>query len=336
MSSYLIYRFLILKIKSNFRFRFLILSFFCIIFSISSISWFNFWIWLEINLISFIAYLINNKNKLTIESSIIYFLIQTIASILLLFSIIIILFINKFYYLIIISILIKLGRSPFHYWIPLIIEGLNWIKIFFLLTIQKINPLIILFYNNIFKFLTIFIILSLITGSITRLNYSSLKKIISFSSINQLGWIISSIIFIKFIKIYLIIYFFIIWSIIKSFKLINLKFINQIYNINLKNKYFKLFIFINLISLGGLPPFLGFLPKLILIIKINNSILIFLIILFSLIILFIYIRLIYSILILNSMKINKIFKLNNNLNRYKLIILNLINNLILLILFFIY
>lgn len=236
--------------------------------------------------------------------------------------------------LIIISILLKLGRAPFHYWIPLIIEGLNWIRIFLLLTWQKINPLIILYYNYFFNFLILFIIISLILGSISGLNFSSLKKIISFSSINQISWIILRLINNKIFKIYLIFYFLLIWIIIKSIIFFNLKYLNQIYNLNLKNKFIKLFIFINFLSLGGLPPFLGFYPKILVILKTNNLIITLIIVIFTIISLFIYLRIIFSFLILNSIKINIInIKLNlkKTTNLIKLIILN---NFLLIILLF--
>lgn len=306
------------------------------LFLISSSSWFNIWIWLEINLISFIAILINNKNKLSIEASLLYFLIQSIASIILLFSFIIISFYYNFIIIIILSILLKLGRAPFHYWIPLIIEGLDWIKIFLLLTWQKINPLVILYYNYIFNLLIFFIIISLILGSISGLNFSSLKKIISFSSINQIRWIILRLINNKLFKIYIIFYFFLIWIIIKSIILFNVKYLNQLYSLNLKNKFLKIFIFINFLSLGGLPPFLGFYPKLMIIIKTNNFIIILLIIIFTIISLFIYLRIIFSFLILNSIKINLIIIKLNFKKTINLINFIILNNFFLLLLLFLY
>lgn len=244
-------------------------------------------------------------------------------------------YINNFFYFILLAIIIKIGRAPVHFWLPLIIEGLNWIKIFLLLTWQKINPLIILTFNNYNFILNLFIIFSLIIGSISGLNYSSIKKIITFSSINQLRWIILRIINNKLIKIYLLFYFFIIWIIIKSIMLFNITFINQIFNLNNKNKFIKSFIFINFLSLGGLPPFLGFYPKLIIILKLNNLLILFLIVIFTLITLFIYIRIIISILILNSIKLNKIINNYNIKKFYNLIKFTNLNNLILIILIFI-
>lgn len=322
-------------IKNNIKIFFLIIVLLRTLFIISSSSWLIIWIWLEINLIIFISYIININNKSSIESSLIYFLIQTIASILFIFSIIIIQFINNFFILIIISAILKIGRAPIHFWIPIIIDRLNWIKIFLLLTWQKINPLIILYYIFNIKIFNLFIILSIIFRTFSRLNYYSLKKIISFSSINQLRWIILSINFNKLINIYIIFYFYLIWIIIKLFKFINLNNINQIYNLILNNKFLLIFLFFNIISLAGLPPFLGFFPKIIIIIKINNYIIIFIILIFSVIILFIYLRIIYSITILNSIKLN-IFKKKNKKKMNIFLYYSIINNLLIIMLFIIY
>lgn len=235
----------------------------------------------------------------------------------------------------IIATILKIGRAPIHYWIPIIIDRLNWIKIFLLLTWQKINPLIILYYILNIKIFNIFIFISIIIRTLSRLNYYSLKKIISFSSINQLRWIILSINFNKLINIYILFYFYLIWIIIKLFKFINLNNINQIYNLILKNKFLLIFLFFNIISLAGLPPFLGFFPKIIIIIKINNYLIIFIILIFSIIILFIYLRIIYSIIMLNSLKLN-IFKKKNKKKINIYLYYSIINNLIIIIIFFIY
>lgn len=232
--------------------------------------------------------------------------------------------------------MLKIGRAPFHYWLPLIIEGLEWINILILLTWQKINPLIILFYNNIINFLYIFIFFSLTIGAIKRFNNSSLKKIISYSSINQLRWIIISLNYNYLIKLYLFIYFYLIIIIIKLIKLINLKYLSEIYNLKINNKFIKLFFFSNFLSLGGLPPFLGFFPKILIILKLNNSIMIFLIITFTLLLLFIYFRIILVIFILNSIKINIIINNYKKKEINKLIKFSLFNNLILIIIFFLY
>lgn len=252
------------------------------------------------------------------EAALKYFLTQSIASINFLFYIIIKLILFKNFEINIISliinssILIKIGAAPFHFWFPNIVEGLSWFNNFILITWQKITPMILLSYYFNKNLLIFRIFLNIIIGAIGGLNQTSLRKIIAFSSINNLGWIISSIIIRENLWIfYLIIYSFLIRIICWFFYLINTYFIRQLYILNIK-PIIKINLLINFLSLGGLPPFIGFFPKWIIInfLMINNFFFItFIFIIIRLIILFFYIRIIYSSFILNYSKI-KWFKIN--------------------------
>ena len=246
------------------------------------------------------------------EASLKYFLTQTLASRTLLFSIILFSFTiewNSYLNLNIInlifasSLIIKRGVAPFHFWFPNVIEGLNWINNFILITWQKIAPIILLSFCLNTTFFSLTIIFSIFIGAIGGLNQTSLRKLIAFSSINHLGWILRNIINNENIwKIYFIFYFFLTISIIfilNNFKIFNL---NQIFTLTIKNKTQTLIISIPLLSLGGLPPFLGFFPKWITIENIvfeNFFWLIFLIVNFTLITLYFYIRISYSSFLIN-------------------------------------
>lgn len=276
--------------------------------SISSSSWFGIWIGLEINLISFIPLIINIKNLISTESAIKYFLTQTFASLIFLFTSII--YILKYNILfnyspfinenIIINrtIILKLGAAPFHFWLPNIIDGLSWINSLILLTWQKLAPLIILSYSIFNWIIFFFIILSTCIGRIRGLNQTSLRKILAFSSINHIGWLISAIFLSNILWMtYYLIYLIINISIIRIFKTLNTFNINQIFLSSNNSPLIKFCFIINFLSLGGLPPFLGFLPKWIIIenlIKINSFFILFFIIIITLITLFFYLRISFT------------------------------------------
>ena len=318
-------------IKKNFNIFFIILICSSLI-TISSNSWLRAWIGLEINLLSFIP-LINEgkKNLTTSERSLKYFLIQAFASSILLFSIILRILIfnnnwiilNNFNELLILSTLfLKSGAAPFHFWFPNVIEGLNWINALILITWQKIAPLILISYNWNYNFFIFSIISSIIIGALGGLNQISLRKLIAFSSINHLGWILIAIINNELLWFfYFLLYSFLSISIILLFNNFKIFYFNQIFNFSLINPIIKFFIFLNLLSLGGLPPFLGFLPKWLVIqnlVTINHYFLLFLIVCFSLITLFYYLRISYRIFILNYNKnswilINSYFNKNINI-----------------------
>nr|YP_010852808.1 NADH dehydrogenase subunit 2 [Graphium cloanthus]WGL40227.1 NADH dehydrogenase subunit 2 [Graphium cloanthus]WHN78793.1 NADH dehydrogenase subunit 2 [Graphium agamemnon] len=313
-----------LNLNSNKMFFFFIL-FFSTLISISSNSWLGCWIGLEINLLSFIPLISNSKNLLSSEAALKYFLIQSIASINFLFNILMKMILlknfemNNFLTIMINSpLLMKMGSAPFHFWFPNIIEGLSWFNCFIIMSWQKISPMILLsyYYNN--NFLMIIMIMNVIIGSIGSFNQTSIRKLMSFSSINNLGWMISALIISENLWImYFIFYSFMISIMCFFFNMLNIYFINQLFIINM-NFSIKFYFLINFLSLGGLPPFLGFFPKWIIInflINNNMNFITFIFIMMSLIMLFIYIRIIYSSMIFNFLKMKwlKIYIKNKNL-----------------------
>nr|YP_010329798.1 NADH dehydrogenase subunit 2 [Lamoria adaptella]UNP54550.1 NADH dehydrogenase subunit 2 [Lamoria adaptella] len=304
---------------------FLFILFFSTLISISSNSWFGCWIGLEINLLSFIPLISNSSNLMTSEASLKYFLTQSIASINFLFSILLKLMfmknfeINNFLSIMInSSLLMKMGSAPFHFWFPIISEGMTWFNNFLLMTWQKITPMILLSYYLNKNFIIIIMIINTIIGAIGGLNQTSLRKLMAFSSINNLGWMLASIMISENLwMFYLMMYSFLISIMCLLFQLLNMFFINQLFIFNL-NYSIKIFYLINFLSLGGLPPFIGFFPKWILInfLLMNNFFLTtFIFIMMSLIMLFFYIRIIYSSFLFNyiNLKWMKISVKNNHI-----------------------
>nr|ARH54637.1 NADH dehydrogenase subunit 2 [Schizotus pectinicornis] len=301
--------------------------------SISAYSWFSMWMGLEINLLSIIPLLNSVKNIYSSEASLKYFITQVLASLILIFSIIMMLMntefiapeLNSSYLLMLNSaLMIKLGAAPFHFWFPEVMEGLNWMNCLILLTWQKIAPMILIMnleYN--FNFLLMIILFSLIISIFMSFNQMSLRKIMTFSSINHISWMISAmLISFSIWLIYFSIYMIITFNIIMIFYIFNIYYFNQINNFLNFNKNLKFFLMMNFMSLGGLPPFLGFFSKWIVInwlILNNYFIMIFFLIIFTLIMLYIYIRMMMNslILMIYESKIH-IKKINN----FLLLILN--------------
>nr|YP_010417882.1 NADH dehydrogenase subunit 2 [Salamis cacta]USF18041.1 NADH dehydrogenase subunit 2 [Salamis cacta] len=315
---------MLFMVNSNKMF-FLFILFFSTLVSISSNSWLGCWIGLEINLLSFIPLMSNPNNLLNSEASLKYFLTQSIASINFLFSILLNLlllknFINNNIISILInsSLLMKMGSIPFHFWFPNIMEGLSWFNCFILMTWQKISPMILLSYYMNLKFLFLVMIFNVLIGTISSFNQTSLRKLMAFSSINNLGWMLSALSISENLWMtYFLLYSLFIFIMCFLFYIINIFYVNQMFNLNL-NFSIKISILINFLSLGGLPPFLGFFPKWMIInyLLINNLFIIsFIFTMSSLIMLFIYIRIIYSSFMFYSIKLKwyKIFIKNNTM-----------------------
>lgn len=181
----------------------------------------------------------------------------------------------------------------------------GWAQCLILLTWQKIAPFILI-SSSATLLILIARAISASLGSLGGINQTKLKLILTYSSISHSGWILSTV-YLRTIlwRIYFIIYSilsFTVISLLNSFHQIN--FISEINSWGVEKKI-KFILIFNIISLGGLPPLLGFTRKLIVIKIILMSKLLALIILListSLISLYFYCRVIYRAIIIYSQK----------------------------------
>jgi len=219
--------------------------------------------------------------------------------------------------LLIIRLAIKAGVAPFHFWFPQIIAYADWSQAVVVITWQKIAPIILLSFT--LNFFTPFLIISsALVGILGGLNQTSLKKILTYSSIIHSAWIISIIYINSFLWwLYFIVYSLLTISVIIPNSILQLNDINRINSIKIQLKT-KIIIFINLLSLAGLPPFIGFSIKIISINAIlysNFRILILSILIFSsLVAFYFYSRLIYSSILIFQ-NISKLMYSSNKITK---------------------
>nr|QBF01173.1 NADH dehydrogenase subunit 2 [Stegana angulistrata] len=280
--------------------------------TITSNSWLGAWMGLEINLLSFIPLMSDNNNLMSTEASLKYFLVQAMASTVLLFAIILMMMKNNINFeinlsyitmIILSALLLKSGAAPFHFWFPNIMEGLSWMNCLLLMTWQKIAPLMLISHVNIKMLLFTSIILSVIVGSLGGLNQSSLRKLMAFSSINHLGWMLMALNSNETIwLIYFLMYSFLSFTLTFMFNNFKIFHFNQMFSLFFNSKILKFILFMNFLSLGGLPPFLGFLPKWLVIQQLsmeNQYFMLTILMMTTLITLFFYLRICYSAFMLN-------------------------------------
>nr|YP_010946960.1 NADH dehydrogenase subunit 2 [Sigmella normalis]WGO57717.1 NADH dehydrogenase subunit 2 [Sigmella normalis] len=283
---------------------------------ISSNSWLSAWMGLEINLLSFIPIMSSHDNIYTSESSLKYFIIQALASVTLLFSIMLLMMTETLMQkypsevttsVLLTPLLLKSGSAPLHWWFPSVMEGLSWQNCVILMTIQKISPLVLISYLwNISVFSMSIIMMSIVIGSISGLNQTSIRKIMTYSSINHMGWMLAAMLLGEnYWLMYLLIYSLMTTTIILIINPFQISLINQTFMLDNKNPIMKFLLFTSLLSLGGLPPFTGFFPKWIIIQTMMDNQMFWLtliMVVMSLITLYYYLQLSYSAFLLNHSK----------------------------------
>nr|QTC08149.1 NADH dehydrogenase subunit 2 [Parachauliodes japonicus] len=274
--------------------------------ALSSNSWLGAWMGLEINLLSFIPLMSNLKNILSNESALKYFLVQALASSILLFSVILsfknssyMMLNTEFFNQLMINsaLLLKMGAAPFHFWFPSVMENLNWLNCLILMSWQKLAPLMLISYCLNPSYIYLITLVSLIAGAIGGFNQLNLRSLMAYSSISHLGWMLISMIYSETLWVsYYLLYVTLSSIMVLFFMNYSLFHINQIYSMNF-NPYIKFMMLTNMLSLGGLPPFLGFMPKLLVINLLAGYkmfFMIFLMVMLTLITLFYYIRVTYT------------------------------------------
>nr|YP_009732536.1 NADH dehydrogenase subunit 2 [Trachys auricollis]QHS71072.1 NADH dehydrogenase subunit 2 [Trachys auricollis] len=303
--------------------------------TISSNSWLGMWMGLEINLLSIIPLMTDSNNPRASESSLKYFITQALASIIVLTSIMMmntqtwmnnnLASIDTPDMLMVTSLLLKTGAAPFHFWFPEVVEGSTWINALILLTWQKIAPMMMLMYNKLPILMAMAIMASITVGSIMGLNQTSLRKILSFSSINHIGWMLAIVLFaekiwILYFTTYLAMNSMLIWL----FSLLKTSHLNQLLTNIQTNPSLKAFFMMNFLSLGGTPPFVGFLPKWLTIQSLVANqmyMMSFLLIIAALITLYYYLRIALSTMIFSAPLTSMINKMSN-LKKKNLIMMN--------------
>nr|YP_010723803.1 NADH dehydrogenase subunit 2 [Dryodurgades formosana]WDW30757.1 NADH dehydrogenase subunit 2 [Dryodurgades formosana] len=270
--------------------------------SMSANNWLMIWIGMEISTTAIMP-LIPNKNFLSSESTVKYFIIQSISSSMMMLGVLLLLINSKIEYQMILtsSMMMKMGVAPFHNWILEMTEGLELMTMFLILTFMKMAPL------NMISYLTfknnLFIILSLIMGSLFGLNQTSMRKMMCYSSIFNMGFIISSIQINSIWWTYLILYSMMLAMILYLMKKMKIYYINQM-TLNENKMSLKMNIWLAMMAMGGMPPMIGFMLKLMVIqlMLINKEYLIStLMIMTSMLVMFYYLRMSFISIMFSSL-----------------------------------
>nr|UEE83501.1 NADH dehydrogenase subunit 2 [Limicola falcinellus] len=244
--------------------------------TISSNHWMMAWTGLEINTLAIIPLISKSHHPRAIEAAIKYFLVQAAASALVLFSSTI----NAWHtgqwditqlthptscLLLTAAIAMKLGLVPFHFWFPEVLQGSTLTTALLLSTMMKFPPITILFLTSHSlnpTLLTVMAIASAGLGGWMGLNQTQIRKILAFSSISHLGWMAIIIIYnpkLTLLTFYL--YSLMTATVFFSLNTIKVLKLSTMMTSWTKTPMLNATLMLTLLSLAGLPPLTGFLPK---------------------------------------------------------------------------
>nr|WLN31531.1 NADH dehydrogenase subunit 2 [Hypseleotris klunzingeri] len=241
----------------------------------ASSHWLLAWMGLEINTLAIIPLMAQQHHPRAIEATTKYFLTQATAAATLLFASITNAWLTGQWdiqqmvhplplTMITLALALKIGLAPLHTWLPEVLQGLDLTTGLILSTWQKIAPFVLLLqiYKTDQTMLVVLAITSTLVGGWGGLNQTQLRKILAYSSIAHLGWMMLIIQFAPSLTLLaLTLYFVMTFSAFLTFKISNATTINTLAASWAKAPMITATTPMILLSLGGLPPLTGFMPK---------------------------------------------------------------------------
>nr|AWF70151.1 NADH dehydrogenase subunit 2 [Polioptila caerulea] len=304
--------------------------------TVSSNHWIMAWAGLEINTLAILPLISKSHHPRAIEAATKYFLVQSAASALVLFSSMT----NAWYtgqwdisqmthptscLILTTALAMKLGLVPFHFWFPEVLQGASLPVGLLLSTAMKFPPITLLYMTSPSlnsTLLTTMALLSAAVGGWMGLNQTQTRKILAFSSISHLGWM--SIIITYSPKLALLnfyLYTLMTMAVFLSLNAMKALKLSTLMTAWTKTPAISTMLMLTLLSLAGLPPLTGFLPKWLILQELTKQEMApaaTMIALLSLLSLFFYLRLAYCTAITlpphttNSMKQWQINKTTNS------------------------
>nr|AAL72064.1 NADH dehydrogenase subunit 2 [Anolis fuscoauratus] len=246
------------------------------IITMTSHHWLFAWVGLEMNTLAIIPTIATLHSPRSTEAATKYFLTQAAASAMILFSSMI----NAWqtgtwnimdlsstpsHILLTLALAMKLGLAPMHFWLPEVLQGTTLFTALIVSTWQKLAPLALIYLTITNLSTTILItmgLLSTIVAGWGGLNQTQTRKIMAYSSIAHLGWMFSIVSILTNVMILnLTIYLIMTTALFCFLILAQSKTIQDTMTIWTLSPTMTSTVMILLLSLGGLPPLTGFMPK---------------------------------------------------------------------------
>nr|AAS57501.1 NADH dehydrogenase subunit 2 [Natrix tessellata] len=276
----------------------------------STTHWLMTWACLEINTLSMTPMISKPNHPRATEAATKYFLTQTIASTAMLFSATMNALNTSNWEMhltskpattiITLALMMKMAAAPFHFWLPEVSQGTTTLTALTILTWQKIAPMVILLNTNNQTGTTLILscaTLSIMIGGLGGLNQTQLRKLMAFSSIAHTGWILATLPTAPNISLLAFtLYIITTTPIFMTMHITSSSTMKDMGTMWPASPATMLLLSMTTLSLGGLPPTTGFMPKWLILNKmifLNMTIEATLMALTSLLSLYVYMRLMY-------------------------------------------
>nr|UEX93132.1 NADH dehydrogenase subunit 2 [Gymnothorax favagineus] len=242
----------------------------------ASSHWLLAWMGLEINTLAIIPLMAQHHHPRAVEATTKYFLTQAAAAALMLFAATSNAWILGEWHILqlshpltatitMVSLGMKVGLAPTHLWLPEVLQGLDLTTGLILSTWQKLAPMILIYQlaPNIDPTILLLIgTTSALIGGWGGLNQTQLRKILAYSSIAHMGWMM---IVLKYspnlMLLNLVIYIIMTSTAFMTLKTVSATNINTLATTWAKAPTMITVAMLTMLSLGGLPPLTGFMPK---------------------------------------------------------------------------
>nr|AGM75615.1 NADH dehydrogenase subunit 2 [Moxostoma cf. poecilurum UAIC12746.13-1] len=242
----------------------------------ASSHWLLAWMGLEVNTLAILPLMAQHHHPRAVEATTKYFLTQATAAAMILFASTTNAWlvgewdINNLSHplattMAITALALKIGLAPVHFWMPEVMQGLDLITGLILSTWQKLAPLALIIQvaptiNPML--LTLLGLSSTLVGGWGGLNQTQLRKILAYSSIAHMGWMIITLQYAPQLTLLALgTYVLMTSAAFLTLKLSSATKINALTMAWSKNPVMAATTALVLLSLGGLPPLTGFMPK---------------------------------------------------------------------------
>nr|BAW03252.1 NADH dehydrogenase subunit 2 [Sarcocheilichthys nigripinnis morii] len=242
----------------------------------ASSHWLLAWMGLEINTLAIVPLMAQHHHPRAVEATTKYFLTQATAAAMIMFASTTNAWISGEWdmtnmsspvaaTMLIAALALKIGLAPMHYWMPEVLQGLDLLTGLILSTWQKLAPLAILIQIAPTidpLLLTALGLTSTLVGGWGGLNQTQLRKILAYSSIAHMGWMVIILQYAPQLTLLALgTYIFMTSAAFLTLKLSSTTKINTLAMTWSNSPVLATTTTLVLLSLGGLPPLTGFMPK---------------------------------------------------------------------------